>query len=106
QGAVQHVVEVEDPGGGGVEDVALEHLDRDDERQGHDEPGGRFAGPVADLVDGVDHTSPVHRIKRGAAAGHPVPPGWPARWGSSTEVLALLRGRLGAEIVVVGHPTA
>ena len=53
QRAVQHVVEVEDPRGRRVQDVALEDLDGDHEGQGHDQPGEGLARPVADLVDGV-----------------------------------------------------
>ena len=61
QRAVQHVVEVEDPGRRGVEDVALEDLDGDHEGQGDDQPGEGLARPVADLVDGADETSGRHQ---------------------------------------------
>ncbi len=73
QGAVQHVVEVEDPRGGGVQDVALEHLDGYHEGEGDDQPGKRLARPVADLVDGADEALRAHREGGPDAkqAGHP-----------------------------------
>src|SRR5438132_561981 len=50
--AVQHVVEVEDPCRGRVEDVALEDLDAHREHQDHDQPGDGLADPGADVVRG------------------------------------------------------
>jgi hypothetical protein len=60
QRAVQHVVEVEDPGGGSVQDVALEDLDRHHEGEGDDQPGEDLARPVADLVDDVEESLGAH----------------------------------------------
>src|SRR6266545_426157 len=84
--AVEHVVEVEDPGRRRVQDVALEDLDTDDEGQGHDQPGEGFARPVADLVDRMEHTPGVHWFdklttsRRTKAASHTVDTGWLAVW--------------------------
>jgi hypothetical protein len=83
QRAVQHVVEVEDPGGGSIEDVALEDLDGDDEGERHDQPREGLARPVADLIDGVDEALRVHRDR--PPASHPGSPGWLACARSVTE---------------------
>jgi hypothetical protein len=89
EGAVQHVVEVEDPRGGGVQDVALEHLDGYHEGQGDDQPGEDLARPVADLVDGVDQPLRVHgltALTRSRPAIRPKPDDRPVRWSPADQL--------------------
>ena len=53
QRAVQHVVEIEDPGRRRIHDVALEDFDADDRHQDDDQPGRGLADPCADAVNRV-----------------------------------------------------
>ena len=62
QRAVEHVVEVEDPGRRRVEQVALEDLQADHRHQGDDQPGGGLADPGADAVDGVEEAFDRHAV--------------------------------------------
>src|SRR5262245_32415441 len=62
QRAVKHVVEVEYPCRGRVQDVALEHLNTDDGHQCHDQPRRGLSDPGADAVDRVQDALDVHPL--------------------------------------------
>src|SRR4051794_6993090 len=64
QRAVEHVVEIEDPGGRCIQYVALEDFDGYDEREHNDQPREGLARPVAEFVDDVNETSGVHGSKK------------------------------------------
>src|SRR5207237_1391368 len=58
--AVQHVVEVENPRGRHVHDIALEYFDADHAHQHDNQPRRGLAEPGADFVDGVQETLDGH----------------------------------------------
>src|SRR5258705_1755946 len=107
EGAVQHVVQVEDPGRRHVHDVALEHLDADGTHQHDHQPGGSLADPGADAVDRVQETLDAH-VMRTASAGkkfiwHKAPPESCCRMVPCRNILAsdLLGGSVGAPVVCI-----
>src|SRR5262245_25149880 len=62
QRAVQHVVEVEYPRRGRIQDVALEDLDTNDAHQRDDQPSRSLADPSADAVNRVQDALDVHPL--------------------------------------------
>ena len=63
QRPVQHVVEVEDPGGRRVHEVALEDFDAHHGHQRDDQPGRGLADPGADAVDRVQKPLDAHAVR-------------------------------------------
>src|SRR6516225_875332 len=60
QRAVKHIIEVEYPCRGRIQDIALEDLPADDGHQRDDQPGRGLSDPGADAINCVEETLDVH----------------------------------------------
>jgi hypothetical protein len=60
QGAIEHGIQIKDPGRRRVKDIPLEHLNRYCQHQDHDQPGEQLARPGADAIGHADETGNIH----------------------------------------------